>query len=47
MWEWFMANSIWIFIASAFVLILLLFIRDRVQGRVEKAVPEKMAEGGA
>ncbi len=41
MWEWFTTNSVWIFIASAFVLILLLFIGGRVENKLAKVAPEK------
>jgi len=41
MWEWFTTNSVWIFIASAFVLILFLFIGGRVEYKLVKAAPEK------
>jgi len=42
MWEWFTANGIWILVASGVGVVLLLFIRQRVQGRIEKiAVKER------
>lgn len=41
MWQWFTANGIWIVIASGIGLILLLFIRERVQGIIEKAAAKK------
>ena len=41
MWEWFTINSVWVFIASAFVLIILLFIRDRVRSDIAKVASEK------
>ncbi|MCD6299648.1 MAG: mechanosensitive ion channel [Dehalococcoidales bacterium] len=36
MWQWFTANGIWILVASGIGVIVLLFIRQRVQGRTEK-----------
>jgi len=42
MWEWFTANSVWILVVSAIVLILFIFVRGRVQRRVEKAAPESL-----
>jgi len=36
MWEWFTANGIWILVASGIGVIVLLFIRQRVQDRIEK-----------
>jgi len=41
MWEWFTVNGIWILIASAIVLVLLLFIRQRVLNSIEKATPKE------
>jgi len=41
MWDWFTNNGIWILIISAIVLILLLFVRQRVQDSIEKATPKK------
>jgi len=41
MWEWFTTNSVWIFIASAFLLVLVFFIGSRVENRLAKAAPEK------
>jgi len=37
MWEWFTTNSVWILIASAVVLIMILFARDRIQASIKKA----------
>ncbi|MFC1907194.1 mechanosensitive ion channel domain-containing protein [Chloroflexota bacterium] len=37
MWEWFTTNSVWILIASALVLTMLLFARDRILASLEKA----------
>jgi len=37
MWEWFTTNSVWILIASAVVLTMLLFARDRIQASLQKA----------
>ena len=37
MWEWFTTNSVWILIASAVVLIMILFARDRIQASLQKA----------
>ena len=42
MWEWFTANSIWIFIVSSLVLILLLFGKDKVQEKIAKIVPDRL-----
>jgi len=36
MWEWFTANGIWILVASGIGVIVLLFTRQKVQGRIEK-----------
>jgi len=41
MWEWFITNGIWIVIAGGVGLILLLFIRERVQGLIKKAAVKK------
>jgi len=41
MWEWFTGYSLWILVAAAFILTLLLFLRHRVQTRLEKAAPKK------
>ena len=37
MWEWFTANSVWILIASAIILTVLLFARQWIQERIQKA----------
>ena len=44
MWEWFTANSIWIFIVSSLVLILLLFGKDKVQEKIAKIAPDKLRQ---
>ena len=44
MWEWFTANSVLILIASGFVLVLFLFVGDRVRDKIIKAVPEERQE---
>ena len=31
MWQWIMANAVWILVASGFVLAILLFTTDRVR----------------
>jgi len=36
MWQWFTANGVWILIAAAFALAILLFVRHRVQERLQK-----------
>ncbi|MFC1902864.1 mechanosensitive ion channel domain-containing protein [Chloroflexota bacterium] len=41
MWEWFMTNGVVTLVVSAVVLILLLFIRQRVQDSITKAAPKK------
>ena len=41
MWEWFTTNSVWILIASGFVLTLLLFVGDRVRDKIAKAMSGK------
>ncbi len=41
MWEWFMANSVWILIGAGLVLLLFLFFMERVRDIIAKAVPEK------
>jgi len=41
MWQWFTTNGIWIIIASGVGLILLLFIRERVQALIEKTAEKK------
>jgi len=41
MWEWFTTNSVWILIASGFVLILLLFIKGRIWNSIAKVKIEK------
>ena len=37
MWEWFTTNSVWVLMASAVVLTMLLFTRDRIQASLQKA----------
>jgi len=44
MWEWLTTSAVWVLIVSAVVLLLLFFGGDWVQGRMEKAVPEKWRE---
>lgn len=44
MWEWFMANCIWIIIVATVVLILVLVIGDLIQNRIEKS-PSKSWHG--
>lgn len=44
MWEWFMANALWILIVSLVVLLLLLIIRHQVQNVFKKAEPGKRYE---
>jgi len=44
MWGWFTANSIWLLIIFGLVLVLLLFIGDRVRDRVTKGMSERRRE---
>ena len=44
MWQWFTLNGVWILIAAGFVLVLLLFIRERMCNKVLRAVPEERRE---
>ena len=44
MWEWFTVNGVWILIASAIVLILLLTLGGRIQKNIGKAAPKKWHE---
>ena len=41
MWQWFTTNGVWIIISAGFVLVLLLFIRERICNKVLSAVPEE------
>jgi len=45
MWEWITDNSWWLFIASAFALIILLIIKGRVQVKLEGLVSEEHSTG--
>ena len=45
MWDWITANSWWLFIASAFTLIILLVIKGRVQVGLEGLVSEAHSTG--
>jgi small-conductance mechanosensitive channel len=45
MWDWITHNSWWLFIVSAFALIILLIIKGRVQARLEGLVSEEHATG--
>ena len=45
MWDWITSNSWWLFIVSAFALIVLLIIKGRVQGGIEKLVSEGHSTG--
>jgi len=44
MWAWITTSAVWALIGSAIILLLLFFGGDWVQGRLEKAVPEKWRE---
>ncbi|MFH1169838.1 MAG: mechanosensitive ion channel family protein [Chloroflexota bacterium] len=41
MGHWFTINSVWILMVATFVLVLLLFVRERLQGKIEGLVPKK------
>ena len=41
MWEWLIINGAWVFIASVIGIILLIFIRRRVQAYLEKAAQKE------
>ncbi|MFC1930202.1 mechanosensitive ion channel domain-containing protein [Chloroflexota bacterium] len=41
MWQWFTTNSVWVFIISAFVLILLYLVRGRAKSWLEKVMPKE------
>jgi small conductance mechanosensitive channel len=45
MWDWITTNSWWLFIVSAFALIILLIIKGRVQVRLEGLVSETHSTG--
>ena len=45
MWDWITNNSWWLFIASAFALIILLIIKGRVQVKLEALVSEAHSTG--
>jgi len=45
MWEWFIINGVWVFIGSAFGVILLFFIRQRVLAAIEKAAKKQPRPG--
>ena len=45
MWQWITANSWWLFVVSAVVLIILLIIKGRVQAGVGKLVSEEHVTG--
>ena len=42
MWDWISANSIWLFIVSGLVLILILFFQERARVGIAKMAPEKI-----
>jgi len=44
MWDWFIANAVWILVISAVVLSVLLIARQQVRASIEKAVPKKWLE---
>jgi len=41
MWQWIMANAVWILVASGFVLAILLFTTDRVRDKLVQRAPEE------
>ena len=41
MWRWFTVNGIWIIIASGAALIIVLFIRERIQAFIERTAAKK------
>jgi len=41
MWQWIMANAVWILVASGFVLAILLFITDWVRDKLVQRAPEE------
>ena len=43
MWEWFTTNSVWVLMASAVVLTMLLFTRDRIQASLQKSLNNVLA----
>ena len=45
MWDWITINSWWLFIVSAFALIILLVIKGRVQNSIRKRVSEERSTG--
>ncbi len=45
MWDWITTNSWWLFIVSAFALIVLLIIKGRVQSSIESLVSKARATG--
>ena len=44
MWQWFTFNGVWILITTGFVLVFLLFIRERMCNKVLGALPEERRE---
>jgi len=44
MWQWLTINSVWIFTISAFVLILLYFVRQWARSRLQKVMSRELYE---
>ncbi|MFC1987428.1 mechanosensitive ion channel domain-containing protein [Chloroflexota bacterium] len=44
MWQWLITNSVGVFIISAFILVLLFFIREWVKSRLQKVMSRKLYE---
>ena len=44
MWQWFTANSIWLLVIFGLVLVLLLFVGERVRDKITKRVSEEKRE---
>ena len=44
MWEWLTTYSVWVFMTGAFLLILLLFFRNRVRDSIARVTPDKFRE---
>ena len=42
MWEWLTTYSVWVFIITSLVIIILLFYRDRVRHKMAQVTPDKL-----
>ncbi len=44
MWEWFTTNSVWFFMASSFILIIVFFVGEQISTKILKTLPETKQE---